>query len=215
MKVVLLTILMMVTLYGSNVKGKSDVKLIIPVYSQKVSLKFPTLGWKPIFESHKNNVYRIEFGPKEENSRDWENLISVQGFKGFVKNKSEQEKARILMQFSSLLHKNFQKICSKDKFIFELLDNKDEKYIYMDALIGCTEPRNVNQEMVDSTKGELGYYRFIAGKEDIYLIHKAVRGKEKEISHKLNKLNAKEFFSSIEPVKICKYDHSPVNCKEE
>ena len=143
------------------------------------------------------------------------NLISIQGFKSFVKDRSDKEKLSILVKFSSLLQTNFQKICTQDKFIFDLLDNKDEKYIYIDAIIGCTEARNVRQDKVDVTKGEIGYYRFIAGKNDVYLIHKAVRGEEKEILQRLNKLNAKEFFSVINPIKTCKYDKSPVNCKEE
>lgn len=201
------------SLQANEVKPK--MTLIIPVYSQKVSLKLPTVGWKPVFESNKNNAYRIEFVPKEENSRDWKNLISIQGFKGVVKNKSNKEKLRTLVTFSSLVNSHFKKICSQDKLTFELFHNKDEKYIYIDSLIGCTEPQNVKQEMVDITKGELGYYRFIAGKEDLYLIHKAIRGEEKEISQKLNKLNSKEFFSSINPIKICKYDKSPVSCVEE
>ncbi len=197
-------------LKNNNVKSK--VTVIVPVYSQKVSLVLPSKEWKAAFESNKRNAYRIEFISKEDNSRDWEKLISIQGFRDLLRNKSDKEKLDILMKFSFLLQTKFQEICPKDKFVFDLLDRPAENYIYIDALIGCTA-LSIKAEEVDVAKGEIGYYRFIAGEKDLYLIHKAVRGEEKEIMQRLNKLNAKEFILSITPIRLCVKDNNPVECK--
>lgn len=181
----------------------NKVSVVAPVYSQVVSIKLPNISWKPVYEQNLQKSYRIEFIPKDEESSDWKNLISIQGFKNTVSDakKYNLSNSQILKEYSGVLLRRYSSICPKEKFVSEVIQETDNR---IDMIMGCSVPPKIglDSNYVKEAKGELGYYIFMNGKQDLYLIHKAVRGSEEEIKNKLNKNTAKDFIAPIEPIQL-------------
>ncbi|MDX9743434.1 MAG: hypothetical protein RBT59_06410 [Arcobacteraceae bacterium] len=186
---------------------ENNVSVVVPVYSQVVSIKLPNISWKAVYEKNIQKSYRIEFIPKDEDNGDWENLISIQGFKNMVSDarKYNLSNSQILKGYTARILLGYSSICPKEKFISEVIQETDNR---VDMIMGCSVPPKIstNSKYVKEAKGELGYYIFMNGKQDLYLIHKAVRGSEEEIKNKLNKNTAKDFIAPIEPIQLINRD---------
>ncbi len=201
---------------NENASSTSEnVRLSIPVYSQKIFMGLPSRSWQPVFESH-DPSYRIEFIPSNEASEDWKNLISIQGFRGFVKNfyrSADEAPKSLLALYSFTFRESYESKCPEGKFVFEPAGEVDiNTDNYLGFIMGCLVPSKIKTAVKDMNNGELGYYILIEGSEDLYLIHKAVRAEEVSLLESLNKANAAEFISSIEPIRLCEKSGPATGC---
>jgi len=183
--------------------GTKNVSIVIPVYSQKISLNLPNSDWRPSFEDSQENTYRVEIKEmKEGQQTDWTELVSVQGFKEFT--------ALTPQELLDFLADKTQKPCPKDYKYQALGPVKMSGYDGAKGVIGCSQYLGEN----GPEKGEIGYYFAVKGEKDLYLIHKAYRGQSTEINKLLDEEFAKKFIADILPIKICKKAGHEAECIE-
>lgn len=190
-------------------KQEEGVGVIIPIYSQKVSLQLPNANWKPFSENKSDKMYRIEFSEKQPqmpNDDNWETLVSVQGFE----NMAHVPADKYLDAFADF----FKKKCPNDFKYSPMGPVSISGHNAASAILGCLQMNKQPTQSVSNQKGELDYFFAIQGEKDLYLIHKAYRGKPSEVSQLLDKDFAKQFVADILPIKLCKSGGHEAECIE-
>ncbi|NKB62549.1 MAG: hypothetical protein GKR95_10665 [Gammaproteobacteria bacterium] len=189
-------------LQAQNGNDSKTVTVVTPIYDQKVSLHIPST-WKQGFEDLKADHYMIEFIPQNETIKKWENMISVQGFKGIAA-KSTPEK------FLNRLASRFQNLCGKNLVYLKGGSGQISGFASSAAIIGCSNVEEDHSTGLKKGQGELGMYYAIRGMNDLYLVHKAIRGDSANVS--LNGENVGDFITPILPIKLCKKGGPRTEC---
>lgn len=177
--------------------GAKNVKMLIPIYSQKVKFNLPN-QWKPVFEKAYPTSYIFEMIPQNETLDKWTEMLTVQGLKGMA--------STISLEQSLIFIANLHKKSCKDKVIFKLLEkDKISGFDAQHAIIGCGN----SQENI----GEIAYFIAVKGKDDIYMFHKAMRGNAFPYTNPpLTKENSKSFISDFLPIRLCKKEGKTPEC---
>ncbi len=172
----------------------TPTKTLTPIYSQIITTSFPK-GWKQAFEKENKGHYILEFVPKGDTLKAWNNMLTIQGFKGASSKISG-------IDFLKRLASSHKNVCG-DKAIFEILDEHQiSGFKAQNAIIGCSSIKS-HPTINEKGKGEIAYYTSIEGKNDLYVIHKAIRTDEFNINDApINKNNGKKFFSDITPIEL-------------
>lgn len=169
----------------------------VPIYSQKIEFNIPK-GWKPGFENVKGGHYIMEFVLKDETVQNWNQMFTVQGYKGLTSLATPK-------QFLAKMGDVHKQVCG-DNAIYELVEEDDiSGHEAQGAIIGCTAVAKDHPSGLKKGNGEVAYYIAVKGKEDIYMFHKAIR--QKEFTHEtspVTKENAKDFISDFMPIRLCK-----------
>jgi len=166
------------------------VRVVMPVYSQKVAFKMPA-SWKPAFQDEKQDITVAEFMPGNENKSTWTRMFSVQGFKGLASKVNSET-------FLNKLETNFKTSCG-DRLVYEPLGAiMVDSYKAFGAILGCGKMPGTNW-------AEVGFYLAIQGEKDIYLAHKSFRSEPFEPKKSpLTKATVASFMSDIMPIELCK-----------
>ena len=195
-----LTYIFLLTLFllpcSTMAKDTKKITSSTKIYSQKIEFNVPK-GWKPVFENATQTNYILELTPKGQTKEKWTEMFSVQGFKGLAQKADPQ----IILALSGKMHKDF---CG-EQMIFNLMKPFQVfGYPAQSAIVGCASIDKDHPSGLKKGMSEIAYYIAVKGEQDIYLFHKAKRGKEFKVnSPPLNMSNADDFISNFMPFKIC------------
>ena len=184
-----------------------SIKAIIPIYSQRIAFNLPT-DWKVAFQDQNEQMFMIEFIPKNENIENWTNMVSVQGFKNFASQVSSK-------QFLDHLAAKFESTCT-DALVYKNIDSPlIDGYQSSTAILGCADLPSAHHTGLKAGQSEIGYYYSIQGKKDIYLIHKSIRGNafESEASP-LTRENIASFINPFMPIELCNNNGAQTECNK-
>jgi len=186
-------------------KEIKTTKAIIPIHSQKVSIQLPST-WKAAFQQKQKDSYLIEFIPKNESIKNWNNIVSIQGFRGLSFLYSAE-------QFLNKIAARFETVCGENTIYNKLGTANIDGYSTYNAILGCSKAPKPHATGINKNQSEIGYYYSIQGENDIYLIHKSIRGNSFNLDDSpLKKENIKEFLKIITPIELCKNEGSPTVC---
>lgn len=192
--------LIFIGLHTLSSASAADVKMTIPVFSQKLEVAYPNSYKVGPQDSH-GNVFIMEMVPKTESPDSWSEMLTVSGYKGLAATQTAQSAME--------LETNSIKSACPKTFVFEKIDYKQsQNYPAALAIVGCSKHPTM------AGKSELALQLVIQGKKDIYMIkksfHRAVEAKEA-----LSKLNYKKIASEVLSVQICKSDGQSPICNLE
>jgi len=206
MKIALfLLILLSLIPLNAFAKEVKAIKSSTKIFSQKIEFNLPE-GWKPVFENADQATYMLEFVPAEQTKEKWNQMFTVQGFKGLAQKMSPRD-------FLGLMSKVYKGICP-NQAIFELVEkNSLIQYETQGALLGCAAMNKDHPSGLKAGMGEVAYFIAVKGTYDMYLFHKAVRGNKFPIgAAPLNKGNANDFMSNFMPIRLCNGKSQPTEC---
>ncbi len=133
----------------------------VRVYSQIVTFKVPK-GWKGGFRSDTGSVFRLELIPADEKIDSWTSMLTVSGNRGLSAQLTAQKAYQI--EADSVV-----RACPNDAVNEIITQPKSIEYETVYALIGCKK----HPAIVD--RNEIGFYAFIRGAADVYMIKKSFR----------------------------------------
>ena len=169
---------------------------MVPIFSQKLSFQLPT-SWHGAYEKNNANMHMIEFIPTSEDINQWENMVSLQGFKGLAKRINSK-------QFLDSMFASFKSACADHIIYQQLPESLVSGYDSTSAILGCANVPGGLLPSKDEPFGEIGYFLSIQGKEDIYLLHKSIRTEPFATGKApLSKANAKTYFETLLPIELC------------
>jgi len=175
---------------GNQASRAKFVRVVLPVYSQKVAFKMPA-NWKQAFTEDKHDVFVAEFMPGKEDRNTWTRMFSVQGFKNLSSRVNSET-------FLNKLEANFKNTCGKDLVFEPLGATTIDSYKATGAILGCGK-------MPGRNWSEAGFYLAVQGEKDIFLIHKSFRADPfAPAKSPLNKATMADFMSDIVPIELCK-----------
>ncbi|MCL1068846.1 hypothetical protein L2735_18930 [Shewanella olleyana] len=180
---------------NSDAEGGSEQKQL-SIFSNKVSFELP-VGWKMAFNSEQGTMYKAEFVPAGETLNDWSALYCIQGFKGLAAN---IDSTQFLDRFAGTYQETCQGSVTYEKLGMTQIGGKEAYH----GIIGCTNMKNLYGGGTSrSRQGEIGYYAVLKDTEDLYLIHKSMRGEVfSESNPPLNGSNHRDFISKMLQLKF-------------
>lgn len=184
-----------------------SAKLVVPIYSQRVGLRIPT-DWKQASQSQTANAFILEFTPKTEDINSWRNMISVQGFKDLASLVSSE-------QFFDDLASQFRSVCG-EYLVYEKIGSPIiNGYESTTAILGCSKLPNAHPSGVAKGQSEVGFYVTIQGKNDIYMIHRSIRGDSFENGEApLSRADLASFVELFAPIELCEKQGGPDECRQ-
>lgn len=206
MKIIyLLSIVLILSPLDAIAKEVKATKSSTKIFSQKIEFNLPE-GWKPVFENADQATYMLEFVPAGQTKEKWNQMFTVQGFKGLAQKMSPKD-------FLGLMSNVYKGICP-NQAIFELIEkNSLPQYETQGALLGCASMNKDHPSGLKAGMGEVAYFIAIKGTQDMYLFHKAIRGNKFPVqTPPLNKGNASDFMSNFMPIRLCNGKSKPTEC---
>lgn len=178
------------TAFGQEITGST------PVFGQKVLFNVPE-GWKPAFEQASQEHYISEMVPKDESKENWTQMFTIQGFKGAAQKIPPQGMLAVTVN----MHKA---LCGNQVTVEDLGPGTISGFKTHRALIGCAAIAKDHPSGLKAGMSEIAYYIVVQGKEDVYVFHKAQRGKKYDPENPpLTKANAEEFMEEFRPIRLC------------
>jgi len=189
----------------ANVKS---VTTSTPIFSQVVVFGLPN-GWKPAHENATQTSYIMEFVPKDQTVQAWGDMITVQGFRNLAQNPKATP-----VGFLSVLAGRMKQTCG-EQFVFQSLgDRKVDSFDAHAAILGCAS-MPTPAFGAKAGQGEIGLYIAIKGTNDLYLVHRAMRGDAfDKNSPPIAPANAEGILRSLQPIKICERSEPQTQCWE-
>ncbi|MCC4832796.1 hypothetical protein Q4601_11855 [Shewanella sp. 1_MG-2023] len=180
---------------NSDAGGGSEEKQL-SIFSNKVSFELP-VGWKMAFNSEKGNMYKAEFVPAGESLNDWSALFCIQGFEGLA---TDIDSTQFLNRFADTYKDSCQGSVTYEQLGTTQIGGKEAVH----GIIGCTNMKNMYGGATARTRqGEIGYYAVLKDTEDLYLLHKSMRGEVfNESNPPLNGSNHRDFISKMLQLKF-------------
>ncbi|WP_394129104.1 hypothetical protein [Shewanella maritima] len=136
----------------------------------------PPLTWKLAFHEIQGDMFMAEFIPADERLNDWSGLVCMQGFKGMANDISPE-------RFLDSMADRYQEFCEGDVVYEKLGSSKVDGLEAVHGLLGCSRMPNIHHASIvvernftSPLKGEMGYFTVVSGSDDLYLIHKSLRG---------------------------------------
>jgi hypothetical protein len=173
-----------------------------PIFSQIVVFNVPK-GWKRAHEQASDRSYIMEFIPVDQKLEDWKEMITVQGFKDLAKAPNATSKGLI-----GMLATNIKKACGENTVGQLLGDKKVDSFEASHAFMGCANMAQVDIKGISNKgKSDVAFYIAIKGTNDMYMIHRSVRGdafNPKQIPVTQTTLDA--WIMGLQPIKICERD---------
>jgi hypothetical protein len=179
----------------------APVSMTINVFSQVIAFRLPA-RWKPGHQSVKPLTYMAEFVPSSQDATAWSEMITVQGMRGFAAKVSPR-------RFLEDLSASIANACPAH-YVAEFLGEAtiDSLPAYM-AILGCARYLAPTQG-AKAGQGEVAVYVAIQGRDDLYLIHRAVRGERFDGGRSpITPENASALLKPLE-IKIC--ERGATNC---
>jgi hypothetical protein len=133
----------------------------VKVYSQIVTFKVPK-GWKGGSRSDSGGAFRLELIPAGEKVESWTSMLTVSGYRGLAAQFTAQKAYEIEAE-------SVVKACPNDAVNQIVRQPKVNEYESVYALIGCKKHPAI------PNRNEIGFYTFIRGAADVYMIKKSFR----------------------------------------
>jgi hypothetical protein len=180
---------------------------IIPIFSQRIGFELPS-NWHAVFEDGNAASYMIEFTPRDQSIKNWREMITVQGLKGFASQATA-------LQVLDMLANQIQPACP-ESFIYEQLGESDiDGHEAQVALIGCGNMPTDMPTGLTAGQSEIAYYLSISGNQDHYVFQKATRGSALAVSDLPSSLDeADRLISLFSPIQICRNEGHPADCEK-
>jgi hypothetical protein len=154
----------------NELKSSQGASFVVTVYNEIIVMPLQP-GWVrfPAFEknSGNRNHYIVEFLPEGQALDNWEELLTIQGFKG---------KNVTITQLLGLLKQQIQKTAGEEFVYSPYKQGVISGHNYISALIGCAKLKQNHPSGLRAGEGEFGYYMVIEGKKDLYMVHHSWRG---------------------------------------
>ena len=152
------------------------------------------------------NPYLIEFIPKNEDLANIGNILSVQGFKGLASRGSPEE-------FLNYMATSFQTTCGNQHVYQKLGKRELDGNSAYEAILGCAQLPKEQSSDTGARRSEIGYYLAIKGTDDMYLVHRSIRGGPFDVRQPpINPSNVRAFIAPMSPLKLCKNKGKPTDC---
>lgn len=179
----------------------------VPIFSQKIRFNLPT-DWVHTHTSQNEAAYLIEFTPKNENPKQWNNLFSIQGVKNFNPESSPE-------QVSDFIAQNLVKNCPDAAVYTKIGERNLSSHLAYLSLIGCSSvPADIDIGLTDGMS-EIAYYAIIKGKNDLYIAHKSIRSESFEgDSFPAVIESAIEDMKAFFPIEFCALESPKGQCLE-
>ncbi|MEM6581633.1 MAG: hypothetical protein AAF699_10195 [Pseudomonadota bacterium] len=183
----------------------SSAKAVVPIYSQRVAFQLPA-DWKPAFQDQNAAMFMMEFTPKDEDTQNWSNMFSIQGFKNLAARTGAEG-------FLDNLASGFAAACGENR-VYEKYTSPDiDGFETATAVLGCAEMPADHPTGVKKGQSEIGVYYAIKGEKDIYLIHRSIRGAAFEPSDTpITQANVESLIRPFSPLEVCKNTGGPAQC---
>jgi hypothetical protein len=189
----------------TNVKS---VTTSTPIFSQVVVFGLPS-GWKPAHENATETNYIMEFIPKDQTLQVWSDMITVQGFRNLAQNPKATPVA-----FLSVLAGRVKQTCGEQFVVHSLGDRKIDSFDAHAAIMGCASMQ-APAFGAKAGQGEIAFYIAIKGTNDLYLVHRAMRGNAFDKNNPpMAPANAEGILRSLQPIKICERSEAQSQCWE-
>lgn len=184
------------TITNQSDEAGGSQKRELSIFSKTVSFELP-VGWDMAFNSSKGQMFKAEFVPAGETLNDWSDLFCIQGFEGLADNIQAD-------QFLNDFVKTYEDTCQGEVIYDQLGMTQIGGQEAYHGIIGCTVMANFLQNRgTGKQQGEIGYYAVIKGSEDLYLLHKSMRGDVfNEQSAPLKSANHRQFMSNIQQLRF-------------
>lgn len=170
----------------------SEVRAIMPVFSQLVAFSYPK-GFVPVFEQTKNGSYIQESVLKGESVQRWSQMITVTGAKGLASNPDQSP-----VRFASGLAAGFRDACP-DSFAAKSLG--EFKLGGHDAFASVISCGNVNGAA--GARSESALVIVIQGRQDYYTLQWAERGRPSQLPLSLDDARWSERLKQLAPLALC------------
>lgn len=186
------------TLADASRKAK-QVITVTPIYSQVLIHRIPP-GWIPAFEESNALGYSKGYVPAGQTKEDWKEMISVQGYKGVANNPNVAPRKWLIGMAGQLMQ-----VCGAENAVVTPLGEKQiaGRPGYA-VVLGCPQPTSL-QVGVKPGQGEIAYIAAFQGKDDLYLIQRAIRtdAPYDRASPPITADNAEALMKDVEPIALC------------
>src|SRR5262249_26788721 len=146
--------------------------------------------------------YIIEYVPEGQTHETWTDMITVQGLKDLAR-RPNLDPEDVL----GLLAGRIKKVCGARFFARGLGNSKIDTFEASRALIACGELPADHPSGVKKGQGEAGYYISIKGTNDVYMIHRSVRGGPfQPPALPFAEADVDQWHQAFEPIKLCELD---------
>ena len=182
--------------------AESLVDATIPIFSQKLGIKVEK-GWKTGDQQSTPAVFLLEIIPGSEKIESWTKMLTVTGYRGLASKMSIEDAYKT--EADSVVN-----ACPKDAINKIIKSTNAQGYDSVTAIVGCKKHPQLKG------RNEVGFYNFIKGKEDIYMVKKSFReviGGKNTIH--LDESNYTSLAAEFVAMRLCKNDGQGPTCVEE
>ena len=176
------------------------------LFSQVFVARIP--NWKVVFEKPSPRHYIMEWVPAGQTLETWTEMITVQGLKDLARQPNLKAESVL-----GTLAGQIQKVCVP-KFIGRSLGNSTiDSFEASRALIGCGELPADHPTGIKKGQGEIGYYIAIKGTNDVYVIHRSMRGAAFEpAALPVSQADLDRWEQELQPIKLCESNVPHAEC---
>lgn len=175
---------------------------VLPVFGQQLGFTLPP-GWKQAHHEERAGMFTAEFVPEQEALTQWSALFCVQGFKDMAQSVSPE-------RFLDAMAETYKSSCEGEVVYQKLGETQIDGHGGFHAILGCTTMPNVHgvtqfnpKAYASNPQGEIGYYTAVSGDNDLYLLHKSIRGAVFTLDKPpLQADNSGEFMSALVPFSL-------------
>jgi hypothetical protein len=194
---------------GSQPAGKKGESAAVPIFSQTLAFTLPA-GWKLGFQNVGNTIHVVEYVPEGQTVENWSEMITLQGLRDVDRSPPWSPPARTPKGVLGLKVLDHRKVCGERLVAISIGDLRVDGNDAHAAIIGCGGVPADRPYGLKKGQGEVAYFLAIRGRNDMYLIHRAMRGPEFDPrSPPITPANGLQLMSELEPIKLCERAQEP------
>lgn len=190
---------------GEGPKAIPGVKrMAVPVYGAMLELGMPA-GWKLAHEEATKAQYIAEFIPAGQRLDDWQDMITVQGFRGLGEHSGLTGKI-----FLRRIAEGFNRTCPGQVLGFGSSERQIDGRPAALALLGCAK---LSANFKQPWRSEYAVYIAVTAGPDLVLIQKARRGPALPLDRSpLQGAELESFLAPLQPIKLCSRSAANPRC---
>lgn len=171
------------------------VRLAIPIYGSIVQMSLPA-GWKLAHEQASQAQYLSEYLPSGQRLENWQEMITVQGFRGLGERAGMSRKV-----FLRRIAEGFNQTCPGQVLGFSLGERQIDGRPASLALMGCA---SLGGKLAQPERSEFALYIAFTLGSDLVLIQKARRGPRLAPDRPpLQGAELEAFWTMLQPIRVC------------
>jgi len=179
-------------------------RMAVPVYGAMLELGMPA-GWNLAHEEATKAQYIAEFIPAGQRLDDWQDMITVQGFRGLGERPGLTRKI-----FLRRIAEGFNRTCPGQVLGFALGERQIDGRPATLALLGCAK---LGANFKQPWRSEYAVYMAVTAGPDLVLIQKARRGPGLPVDRPpLQGAELESFLAALQPIKLCSSSAANPRC---